>query len=458
MLNININYPYPVIREYTDDYQSTEFIGELKVLLEPDGYAVHTNFEINNKGIQILLSKRILTYALEVQCVSTWFRKLYTIHENRVIRLDPQMIHERVELIPCIVVATSIEGFTNEDFAEEYQDMKFDLNAGDIIGIGQKRTFDALYQNDIIKNGSSIVDVGGNDKLKEIQCDFSQSTIKLTLPADQYENYRSCGYNRSKYKMLNAKINVPPDVIDAARKTNADELDAAVQKNIIPLIKLSQQEAIVRSLKDIIRNDSSIMDNTVIGYCSGYEKQSILGGQVFCISSLLASVIYYACIEVKNSDCAEAIKSITGEYVKEFEDGEPIYFEGSDAKPKPKLTYTLQDPSFDKVFVKVKSWLINLLSGVTEIEIYKVSDVTNRQLRFNRMREYLIDHIGEYVFSRANVSEIIFIQIVELVGRTNKQLFLKNSLKINRMLYYMKIKTKSSRYKMWQQKEYYQLY
>lgn len=258
--------------------------------------------------------------------------------------------------------------------------------------------------------------------------------------------------------LKSGKINVPPDVIDAARKTNADELDAAVQKNIIPLIKLSQQEAIVRSLKDIIRNDSSIMDNTVIGYCSGYEKQSILGGQVFCISSLLASVIYYACIEVKNSDCAEAIKSITGEYVKEFEDGEPIYFEGSDAKPKPKLTYTLQDPSFDKVFVKVKSWLINLLSGVTEIEIYKVSDVTNRQLRFNRMREYLIDHIGEYVFSRANVSEIIFIQIVELVGRTNKQLFLINSLKINRMLYYMKIKTKSSRYKMWQQKEYYQLY
>lgn len=116
--------------------------------------------------------------------------------------------------------------------------------------------------------------------------------------------------------LKSGKINVPPDVIDAARKTNADELDAAVQKNIIPLIKLSQQEAIVRSLKDIIRNDSSIMDNTVI----------------------------------------------------------------------------------------------------------------------------------------------IFIQIVELVGRTNKQLFLKNSLKINRMLYYMKIKTKSSRYKMWQQKEYYQLY
>ena len=205
-------------------YQGTNFIGELKVLLEPDGYAVHTNFEINNKEIQLLLSKNILTYALEVQCVSTWFRKLYLIQESKVIRLDPQMIHERVELMPCIVVATAIEGFANEDFAEEYQGMKFDLNAGDIIGIGQKRVFDALYQNDIIKNGSSIVDVGGSDKLKEIQCDFSQSTIKITLPIDQYEDYRSCGYNRSKYKMLNA-ILIVPVLVEGIGIIAADEKD-----------------------------------------------------------------------------------------------------------------------------------------------------------------------------------------------------------------------------------------
>lgn len=29
MLNVNINYPYPVIREYTEDYQTTDFIGDL---------------------------------------------------------------------------------------------------------------------------------------------------------------------------------------------------------------------------------------------------------------------------------------------------------------------------------------------------------------------------------------------------------------------------------------------
>lgn len=224
MLNAGINYPYPVIREYTDDYQSTNFIGELKVLLEPDKYVVHTNFQISNKEIRSLLEKGIFTYALEVQCVSTWFRRLYPIQESKVIRLNPQMIHGRVELMPCIVAAMSIDGFTNEDFAEEYQGMKFDLNVGDIIAIGQKRTFDALYQNDIIKNGSSIVNVGGNDKLKEIQCDFSQSTIKITLPTEQYEDYRECGYNRSKYKMLNA-ILIVPALVEAIGIIAVDERD-----------------------------------------------------------------------------------------------------------------------------------------------------------------------------------------------------------------------------------------
>lgn len=250
---LNINYPYPVIREYTEDYQSTDFIGELKVCLEPDGYAVHTNFEINNEGIQILISKGILTYALEVQCVSTWFRKLYPIHENKVIRLDTQMIHERVELIPCIIAAKSIEGFTNEDFAEEYQDMKFDLNEGDIVGIGQKRTFDALYQNDIIKNGSSIVDVVRNDRLKEIQSDFSQSTIKLTLPADQYENYRSCGYNWSKYKMLNA-ILIVPVLVEAIGIIAADERDSDHQSGHQ---NRSWYKTIVVNLKRFAENDET---------------------------------------------------------------------------------------------------------------------------------------------------------------------------------------------------------
>ena len=63
MLNPNINYPYPVIRAYEEDYRSTVFNGDLIVNLQPDCYLVCPAFEIQNDGIQNLLSKGELTYA-----------------------------------------------------------------------------------------------------------------------------------------------------------------------------------------------------------------------------------------------------------------------------------------------------------------------------------------------------------------------------------------------------------
>lgn len=209
MLNANINYPYPVIREYVEDYQATTFKGAFVVNLQPDGYLVRPNFEIQNADIANLIAEGKMTYALEVQSPATWFRKLFLVNDNKPIRLDPAFLHERVELTPCIVAATSISGFTNNDFEEEYQGMFFEINAGDVIAIGEKRSFDALYQNDIIKNGSSIVSIAGSESTKEVICDFTNSIIKITLPAKQYEDYTECGYLKSKYKTLNAILTIP---------------------------------------------------------------------------------------------------------------------------------------------------------------------------------------------------------------------------------------------------------
>lgn len=285
MLNININYPYPIIRQYIDDYKNTDFGGELKVLLEEDGYAVHPAFNIENEGIHTLLKEGVLTYALEVQCASTWFRRLYPIADNEVIRLDSQKLHERVEVIPCIIAAKSIADFTNEDFAEEYQDMKFELNVGDVIGIGQKRTFDALYQNDIIKNGSSIVNVGGSSTLKEIRCDFSGSTIEITLPADQYDNYRDCGYNKSKYKMLNA-ILIIPALVEAIGIIAVDDRDT---QHASGYENRAWYKTIVANLKRFAEND----DNK---YCHLLEKpfssaELLLGNNLSAALDFLCQVV-----------------------------------------------------------------------------------------------------------------------------------------------------------------------
>ena len=224
MLNPNINYPYPVIRAYVEDYRHTVFKGEMTVNLQPDGYLVRTNFEVQNKGITDLISEGKLTYAIEVQSPATWYRRLFQIKENNPIRLDPAFLHERVELTPCIVATSQVPGFTNEDFEDEYQGISYDINAGDVVAIGEIRSFDALYQNDVIKNGSSIVSITGSDSAKEISCDFMGSIIEIVLPADQYKDYMECGYLKAKYKTLNAVLTIPT-LVEAIGIISNDEKD-----------------------------------------------------------------------------------------------------------------------------------------------------------------------------------------------------------------------------------------
>lgn len=209
MLNPNMNYPYPVIRASEEDYRSTVFKGELVVNLQPDGYLVRPAFEINNVGIASLIEEGKLTYAVEIQSPATWYRKLFPVKGNKPIPLEPATVHERVELTPCIIATTSIPGFTNDDFEVEYQGMTFDINAGDVIAIGEIRTFDALYQDDIIKNGTSPVKIARSETAKEIRCDFSGGLIEITLPADQHDRYLECGYKPEKYKALNAVLSIP---------------------------------------------------------------------------------------------------------------------------------------------------------------------------------------------------------------------------------------------------------
>ena len=163
MLNTNINYPYPVIRSYVEDYKTTIFTGKLTVNLQPDCYLIRPEFEINNQSIAEYIEQGKLIYGLEILSPATWYRKLQTVTENKSIRLNPILVHERVELIPCIIANKDIKEFTNDDFEDEYRGIKFQIHAGDIIAIGEARSFDALYQNDVIKNGSSIVSIGGDE-------------------------------------------------------------------------------------------------------------------------------------------------------------------------------------------------------------------------------------------------------------------------------------------------------
>lgn len=225
MLNSDMNYPYPILRGEPIDYKSGVFLANIKKINENNGFTLNITYSVNNKEIEDLLARRIIAYALQIQCISTWYREIkISDSASQTIFISSSEVHERVDICPCIVALENIEDFSNEDFSEDFEGISFSLHKGEVVGIGERQKFDAIYKNDIIKKGDPIVHFVNDERCSVMFCEWEFATIQIHLPKKQYEQYNLIGeYEPWKIPLLNA-IYVVPTIVQAISEIAQDEL------------------------------------------------------------------------------------------------------------------------------------------------------------------------------------------------------------------------------------------
>lgn len=206
-----MNYPYPILRANPVDYKSSIFSVDIKKDTQKNGYNLKVAYEVNNYQIKELIDKHILAYATQLQCISTWYRDLIISDSDILdIFIPSDMVHERVDLCPCIIATERIEKFTNDDFTEDYDGIPYEINKGEVVAIGERQKFDAIYKNDIIKKGDPIVHFVNDDEATVLYCEWDYDIIRIHLPKEQFKKYNEVGINEPwKVPMLNAIYVVP---------------------------------------------------------------------------------------------------------------------------------------------------------------------------------------------------------------------------------------------------------
>lgn len=216
MLNSSMNYPYPIIRSSAVDYRQSTFDAEIKKEITKDGFKLSIDYKINNPSIEAMINSNVLAYAIQIQCVSTWYRDIVLSSScHQEIFIPSEKVHERVDLCPCIIAIDKINNFVNEDFTEEFDGISYDINKGEVIAIGERQKFDALYKNDIIKKGDPIVHFVEDSSTPVMFCEWEYDVIRIHLPKDQKNKYDNIGiYEPWKVPVLNA-IYVVPAIVQA---------------------------------------------------------------------------------------------------------------------------------------------------------------------------------------------------------------------------------------------------
>lgn len=228
MLNSAMNYPYPVVRTSPVDYKMTTFSAALKKHNRSNGFEIDIKYHLNNSEMEKMIEDKILAYAVQVQCVSTWYRTLKISSSNKdSIFLPSGCVHERVDFCPCIIALKDIPDFVNSDFSDDFSGISFSLNKGEVAGIGEKSKFDALYKKDVLKIGDSIVHIKPDDKAELMYCALDSDIIQVYLPAKQYKMYNTIGeYDKWKIPALNATI-VVPVIVQAIKEIAESNMTAS---------------------------------------------------------------------------------------------------------------------------------------------------------------------------------------------------------------------------------------
>ena len=137
---------------------------------------------------------------------------------------------------------------------------------------------------------------------------------------------KSCSLSsNAAWKLLNCEANLPNGRANAlgAIISNASSADPILVteyylKKVIPLIDPNKRKLIILALRDIIAEDETINDDTVVDIVTGTTKKTLLSQSRFVLSDFLAGIFLYTA-SIDNREGKETIKSLTEEYVLSFE-------------------------------------------------------------------------------------------------------------------------------------------
>lgn len=201
--------------------------------------------------------------------------------------------------------------------------------------------------------------------------------------------------------------NVPPEVIKAARDISYEDAVRGFEDCVVGLIADANAKQFIYAIKAVLREDN-ISDDTLIGSVQGFEKKSILTANKFIMAALLASLFRYAIVDVSNTECASNLKDFEKNYLTSVDSSQPIYIDQLPSENKAEededalLQRTINDGTFCRTFNRISSVVVAGITHPSTANIY-CADPNNGRMRFNKIKEFLADNIGTYVFSRSKV-------------------------------------------------------
>lgn len=171
--------PYPILGR-SDDFLDSDFQTTVDFDKKTEGkvdcVVMSYMFLMSNEAVAQLIEKKTATYALDISCPDTLYRRAFYCDTNfGVIEFLPGELYGKVTAEPIVVLLKPVLNFKADDLNQEYQGMTFNLNPGDTIAIDETISrfieFDKLKFESLVRI-QTATDIPAETYRFDLQSDF----------------------------------------------------------------------------------------------------------------------------------------------------------------------------------------------------------------------------------------------------------------------------------------------
>lgn len=249
----------------------------------------------------------------------------------------------------------------------------------------------------------------------KIKGDQTELYRALVRPYDTSGTLPDSGDTSNRKK---GQIDISPDdkAYFSDENVSIEDIVISYRKGLASFIKNTDiRKAFVVAVQDVIKEDSSLNENSVIG-TKTCTKNSILNMQVFDFFGLIANLMIY-CSSIKNDGYEKEIKEITKTFVEDrLPSSAEIKLENSSFEVQTPLIASVDKTLFGRTFIEVNPNIYSLgIANPNKISIYKLN-VTNNEFDYANLVNFIQSNIACYIYSRTKRKDIETVTNLYSVG------------------------------------------
>lgn len=187
--------------------------------------------------------------------------------------------------------------------------------------------------------------------------------------------------------------------------TDFDEIKEAYEANLSQCLDEEKYKQSVLALRDIIKEDASILPDKAIGE-KEYTKKRILNSNKFDYFEFIATIMEYVS-GLDNGGYEASVREIPKDFVDRFTDcrNEITLTKGDDGEPC-KLDFTIKRDLFADTFVELTPPKAKLdIPNTSAIKLFRLS-IRNNEFSKDGLATFIHRNISRYVLSRTKLERL----------------------------------------------------